>query len=596
MQNNNRVILKAVPFSLLLLVVVPPLASSSNTLPNEAPPKTYPHLGSSALVDGETGQVYWVRGRSTQVEGLFSSLPPHFRATVLTGTIVAVLFFDIFGPALKHIVGLILHSLLSLLYSVLQRCRLKAMRPLPPATTPTNKMPSLGLLFSSVTLHPTLLIPLYLIYILESANSSTIKYLSNTCSTSAATGIIDALRRTPPEVIWRIRTYHYEDRYGNSRKTAFGYDDDDHLNSLASSGGSKKNPLRGKAMRKKVYGSTKEERFVFDGWKDGTNMIASVDRRAKVGAKKIKKISLTKLLVFGSGESREQYRRQLSGFISKEGVGDDHYDFETQIRIGRGVWRDKLLVLLPSGGGSMQDIDGADEEYGGKRKALFMPGRISRFWYWIATIFLLTVPYRRWFARQCDEMTVQIVKETFERSDGLDASLNGPGYINSMQPSTQTQASSVFASFFPRTKFFRVATEVEQQKENEEKERMNSFVRQLKEEFGDWETNADASPTGIAGADSSEDVNVDVDSKGAEVAASADASVTGTTSVGGDSSEGNASADVSAEASDDVSADASDDASADAGVDAGVDASGIVNSNENANMNDSEENNINESR
>ena len=85
-------------------------------------------------------------------------------------------------------------------------------------------------------------------------------------------------------------------------------------------------------MRKKVYGPTLEDRFVFEGWKDATDMIASVDRRARAAVRggelnqgaKIKKITLTKLLVFGSGESRDQVRasNQLSDQLLRYHVND----------------------------------------------------------------------------------------------------------------------------------------------------------------------------------------------------------------------------------------------------------------------------------
>ena len=161
-------------------------------------------------------------------------------------------------------------------------------------------------------------------------------------------------------------------------------------------------------------------------------------------------------------------------------VGADHYDFETVIRIGKGVWRDKLLVIV---GASAGDHENNDELNNNKKNSLiFIPGRISKFHYWLATILLMTVPYRHWFANQCDLTTVQFVKETYQRGDGLDASLAA----GKTGPPQSSRFSSAIGSYLPKTKFFRApGPDITEKKQIDE---VDKFIVRLKQELGDGST------------------------------------------------------------------------------------------------------------
>ena len=111
--------MRALVFALLVLLKTSLGSSTLADLPQPSSlnpqPKSYPHLGASALLDGPSGQIYWVHGRSNQINNYLTSLPAHFKATILT---YAILFL-LFGDATKMLLFSLLSTLLSILKSAL---------------------------------------------------------------------------------------------------------------------------------------------------------------------------------------------------------------------------------------------------------------------------------------------------------------------------------------------------------------------------------------------------------------------------------------------------------------------------------------------
>ena len=428
-------------FLLMTLFINTNVAESSHPISNsitipQGQHKVFPNLGSCALIDGTTGQVYWASGRTLTTASTSHhlpfpfnyitpeafKLPQHFKSVCLT---LSICFF-FFRSLVQSL--LLFH---------------------PPAQVPHDFLSSVVL---NLLPHAKTIASLYILYLLESLTSSTNKYLTNKISSPEAFDIIENFRRLPPTVTWTIKHYHFEDRYGFRMRHPQQQQPQQQ----------QQNQQHHSKLSKKVYSATATDRYVFGGWSDMTNGFPTTFSRARpktttqtndnsktpFKAAPLKKISLSKLLVFSSAEARDEYGRQLTGFIGREHMRDDHYDFETRIDMGaEGQWRDKLLVLSSN---TKRDENAADSNLLNENKKLsFVPRSISRFWYWFFTLLMLTVPYRWWFGGQCDELSIQVVKKTYARADGLDGSISGKETAEK-----ENLVSTAVGNMFPKTKFF----------------------------------------------------------------------------------------------------------------------------------------------
>lgn len=140
-------------------------------------------------------------------------------------------------------------------------------------------------------------------------------------------------------------------------------------------------------------------------WEDHT--IASLWKRSQSFSSTsqetpFSKLSLSKLLLLKDRSTREDYFAQQAAFIILEGRKDTHAEFATTIEVDG--FRPKLLAVRPVGLGAHK-----------------VPAALFRqHIYVLCTLLGLSLPFRIWFAKHCDEIKVTIVKEVCNSSQNLD--------------------------------------------------------------------------------------------------------------------------------------------------------------------------------
>lgn len=131
--------------------------------------------------------------------------------------------------------------------------------------------------------------------------------------------------------------------------------------------------------------------YKFGSWDDNT--IASVWKRSQavssMGAP-FSKLTISKLLVLKDKKAREDYFAQQAVFVSTEGRKDMQAEFATTIEVEG--FRSKVLAVRPVQGVSSS--------------SLF---RLHVFW--LFTLLGLSLPFRIWFGKHCDDLRVTVVKE-----------------------------------------------------------------------------------------------------------------------------------------------------------------------------------------
>ena len=99
------------------------------------------------------------------------------------------------------------------------------------------------------------------------------------------------------------------------------------------------------------------------------------------------KLTLSKLALFANSKIVENYKTQEQSFQQVHGYRDRNTQFSTRLTV-KG-FRHKMLIVRTGLG----DIPMA-----------------QTLWFWIFSLLGLTVPYRVWFARHCDEVEVTLTK------------------------------------------------------------------------------------------------------------------------------------------------------------------------------------------
>lgn len=160
-------------------------------------------MAESAVVDKETGRVYWEGGDSS--------------------TLSASLYPKIGDAGFSHLKATVLTSLLMLaLTSFLAqwvRQRMSHAQP-QPADTKVSLYRSVALFLLQWTLLKTphldrnFVLGVFLLYLLEAYNCSTRRYLKNSISSpKEVEEYIEKLRNKAPVVTWKVRCFHYERPY-----------------------------------------------------------------------------------------------------------------------------------------------------------------------------------------------------------------------------------------------------------------------------------------------------------------------------------------------------------------------------------------------
>ncbi|CAJ1958526.1 unnamed protein product [Cylindrotheca closterium] len=375
-------------------------------------------MGESALIDRETGRVYWEGGSGSTT--LFESFGPkmdqygldHAQTALFTG-LITLAFLGVLAGWMRQL---------------LDQWALN---------TNTQSAP-MNLMFRIVTWtilrlprieNRWLVIASIALYLIESYCCGTRYYLANALSSQEELEeYINQLRIENPVVTWNVSSFHFEKRkifalsdFLRSLKRKLSWQADAVDMVLAH-----KNRKSMFPFTKKVVTHRATATYQYNGCLDST--MAGIWRRARIMSTNnapFAKIALTVLLVLADKKSREDYFRQQSDFVSEHGRGDEFTEFATQIQV-KGC-KPCILAVRP--------VDGV------MSTRLF---RLQSFWF--CTFLGLTLPYRIWFKRRCDFLRLTIVKET---SSYTKPGSSSRGWFSKTQP-----AKSHFQSFMQRQSLY----------------------------------------------------------------------------------------------------------------------------------------------
>lgn len=389
---------RRIPF-LALLVITKSLVLASDVCSSSAAVAAS-IIAESALVDKETGRIFWEGGSSTLSESLAPRLV-HAPASFVS----LVLWFAIYGLVSTWLRSKMEES------SVISAMEYNAFTAIPVAVLKWT-------LLGAPRLDTRLLATIVALYLLgrpfcacfrlspalwrsprphivdatEAFFSSTHKFLQNRAGSQDIETFIERLREEAPLVVWKVRAFHYKpsgwlhprrllgslttnlsERWngGRARTTAKTYC-----------------PVSVYPWRQKMVHNEATGYFEYDRWFDKTTAGVWTKARAP-GPARLAKIRLTKVLFLGDRKTKNEYFKQQARFVDQN-KGDSLAEFSTSISIN-GF---KSRVLVVRGSSSV---------------------RFSRRAFWICTALGLTVFYRLWLDRHCDEIRVTVTKEIVDR-------------------------------------------------------------------------------------------------------------------------------------------------------------------------------------
>ena len=377
-------------------------------------------MGESAVVDKETGRIFWEGGSSNT---LVESIAPKLRSAV---------------GGIPHIKATILSVLLLLVaagtLSQLLRDWIKSMR-----YTQTTLL--------TVTTHALLLLPkaprwfivlVLTLYLLEAYTCSTHQYLRHVVDDAET--YIEQLREQLPEVEWKVRSFHFENYMlfpfeklrhflvhhdGNHHPTPTTFPSIFHWKRVTHSATACYNYTS--CTDQTIVGVWKRAPIVMnyhppssedDVSLPRTNMdrrnhnnattattgntsnegATTTSHKAAKAIPTIMKIVITKTLLLRDSKTRQDYFTQQKAFLQSHKHRDEYAEFSTNVYMNN--YRNGSA--LPSSSSRILALSHAQQPQ----------WLIHRYTYWFWTCLGLTVPYRRWLASQCDEVRVRVVKET----------------------------------------------------------------------------------------------------------------------------------------------------------------------------------------
>ena len=253
------------------------------------------------------------------------------------------------------------------------------------------------------------------LYLIEAHSCSTRRYLANALSGPAAVeDYIEGLRQAPPVARWTVRCFHYEQRKSlawlsfllrmllGTDTSNFVSDAADGMedsrptscaNHIARAGLSRPTSQGPSFLTKKVVTHQATKTYQCVSWKDETTVGLWKRAWSPELTAPFTKLSLCKVLLLSNGKARSDYFTQQTDFVMREGSKDQYAEFSTNIDVEG--FKSRVLAVRTTRRGPLS----------------------SRFFrlhlFWIFTCLGLTVPYRIWFARHCDELRVAVIKETF---------------------------------------------------------------------------------------------------------------------------------------------------------------------------------------
>ena len=286
-------------------------------------------MGESALIDRETGRVFWEGGASSTLsESIFAANLDKFGAehaqSVLLTAFITIAFLGILAGWLRQIIRV------------------------PPNGYDETSSRAVRLAFIILSdmlgriprfKNKWLVTATIALYFLESYNCDTRRFLAN--ALSSPTGVeqyIEHLRSQQPIVTWMVRSFHYRKR----RIFSLGDVLQSAIRKLKSPGGGEVFPSVPLVVKKcspafpftkRVITHEATASYQFHSVVDNT--IAGIWRRSdavSLTSAPFTRIVLNKLLVLKDGKTREDYFRQQSEFVTEHGRGDEFTEFFTDIQ------------------------------------------------------------------------------------------------------------------------------------------------------------------------------------------------------------------------------------------------------------------------
>ena len=307
-------------------------------------------MAESALIDKESGRVYWEGGSSST---LSASLIPkveelglsHLKATILSGLLLLAL------------VSFVAHWI---------RQHLDAAATSKPFTgemvggtnAPFYKTVPLFILQWTLLKTPKLdgsfVICVILLYLLEAHTCSTRRFLANAITSPDEVEVyIERLRNEAPIITWKVRCFHYEKSYwltptrtvqliwqklssklhdtGKVSNTTTTEEEkttvDDPSHVVPKESDNVSGPFK-----RKVISHQATSTYTFGSFIDDT-MAGVWKRQISASAKPapFMKIMLSKILVLANPAARDNYFKQQSNFVTREGMRDKFAEYSTNI-------------------------------------------------------------------------------------------------------------------------------------------------------------------------------------------------------------------------------------------------------------------------
>lgn len=391
---------RAVSLGLAVATLPTSLASSPTTRVKFASVETS-IFAESALIDKETGRIYWEGGSSSTLSETLEYRLVQARASIVS----LILWFAIYGLFSTWLRN---HMDRSDIINTLQKNAFAAL----PVTLVK------WVLLGAPRLDVWLLATIVALYFAEAYFSSTHKFLSNRADFQDVEAYIEKLREEDPEVVWKLRAFHYTPPAWLQPRTV--------IRKLVSNFSTKRmvvgaedkiqnrddNPVSWYPFRQKRVSHEATDSFKYNnGWLDKTTAGVWTRAQAETGTAPLAKIRLTKVLVLGDRKARDEYFNQQSRFVVQNKKQDDLAEFATSIHISG--FKPRVLVVRRGTG-----------------RVLF-----SRRAFWLCTALGFTVFYRLWIERHCDEIRVSVIKET----------VSSPGDKSSLSSWFTTSSRSVVA-------------------------------------------------------------------------------------------------------------------------------------------------------
>ena len=378
--------------------------SSSKTRQQRSLPNL---LSESALMDKETNAIYWQGGSDIISTSLTKPYltergVKHVRATILS----TLLWLWMWGKLSRYLTSTYFESSLNVVDTQHQQRQLFTMAFTNPILQKVASFLKSIIQFVLLLIHsllyvrlpsysPKFLITTILLYLIEAYTCSTRRYLSH--AMNAPTEIeeyMEKLRLAEPIVKWKVRCFHYEDRLRglkDLRKKFDNIDGETHLNNFVRD----TPPLW---MAKKVVTHEAVGTYKFGTCEDHT--LASLWKRQQSFSSTsqnenapFSKLALSKLLVLKDRRAREDYFAQQAAFVTMEGRKDVYAEFATSIEVEG--FRPKLLAVRPV-----------------RRASHISAALFRQHIYFLVTLLGLSLPFRIWFSKHCDEVKVTVLKET----------------------------------------------------------------------------------------------------------------------------------------------------------------------------------------